>query len=227
MGLADRDYMRNRRRAGSGVDVTDVSFLRPKEERSAASILTIVLTWLLLLFALYKGAGWWLNEQPIPKATLPMLETSPAPARPAPVPKQEIPSPPLAARPAAPAAAPAHVPNVITKCTINGKTTYSDAVCPKGGVLGTVEIDPHQNVFEAPRVAPTRPSAQEPAPPQRTTDSETNHNIHANRKAECELLGQHITRLDAWARQPQSAQSQDRIREERKLARDRQFQLRC
>jgi hypothetical protein len=227
MGLADRDYMRNRRRAGNGLDVTDVSFLRPREERSAASILTIVLMWLLLLFALYKGADWWLNQRPTSQAPLPRLETSPAPARPAPAPKQEPPSPPLEARPAIPAAAPAYVPNVITKCTINGKTTYSDAVCPKGGVLGTVEIDPNQNVFEAPRMAPTRPNALEPAPSQRTNDGGTNLNIHANRKAECELLDHHIARLDAWARQPQSAQSQDRIREERKLARDRQFQLRC
>jgi hypothetical protein len=227
MGLADRDYMRDRHRAGSGVDVTDVPFTGPAEGRSAASILTMVLTWLLLLFALYKGTDWWLNQRPPSKATLPTIEVSPAPARPAPAPKQEPLSPLLEARPATPVAAPAYVPNVITKCTINGKTTYSDAVCPKGGVLGTVEIDTNQNVFEAPLMAPTRPSAQEPAPQQRTTDSGPNVNIHANRKAECELLEHHIARLDAWARQPQSAQSQDRIREERKLARDRQFQLRC
>jgi hypothetical protein len=70
MGLADRDYMRNRRRAGNGVDVTDVSFLRPREERSAALILTIVLMWLLLRFALYKGASMARPPTPTPRARM-------------------------------------------------------------------------------------------------------------------------------------------------------------
>lgn len=44
---------------------------------------------------------------------------------------------------------------------------------------------------------------------------------------ECKALDAEITRLDAMARQPQSAQVQDWIRAEKKRARDRQFQVRC
>ena len=44
---------------------------------------------------------------------------------------------------------------------------------------------------------------------------------------ECARLEEQITALDAEARQPLSAQRQDRIRELRKTARDRQFALRC
>ena len=44
---------------------------------------------------------------------------------------------------------------------------------------------------------------------------------------ECKALEARITSLDAMARQPQSAQTQDWIAGKRKEARDRQFRLRC
>lgn len=44
---------------------------------------------------------------------------------------------------------------------------------------------------------------------------------------ECKLLDERIQRLDALARQPQSAATQDWIAERRRAARSRQFQLRC
>lgn len=46
-------------------------------------------------------------------------------------------------------------------------------------------------------------------------------------KAECKALDKQIAHWDSMARQPQSAQTQDWIREQRKQARDRQFALRC
>jgi len=45
--------------------------------------------------------------------------------------------------------------------------------------------------------------------------------------AECTALKDRIVYLDALARQPQSGQTQDRIRDEKKQVRDRQFRLRC
>jgi hypothetical protein len=44
---------------------------------------------------------------------------------------------------------------------------------------------------------------------------------------ECALLDEHIKRLDAMARQPQSGATQDWIRTERQAARSRQAHLRC
>lgn len=44
---------------------------------------------------------------------------------------------------------------------------------------------------------------------------------------ECKALEAHITQLDAQARQPQTAQTQDWLRSQKQKARDRQFQWRC
>jgi hypothetical protein len=46
-------------------------------------------------------------------------------------------------------------------------------------------------------------------------------------KAQCDMLNARVDHLDAMARQPQSAATQDWIRSERKTARDQQFALRC
>ncbi|WP_322469139.1 hypothetical protein SOM08_14085 [Hydrogenophaga sp. SNF1] len=48
-----------------------------------------------------------------------------------------------------------------------------------------------------------------------------------NKSAECEALDQTIKALDSAGRAPQSLQSLDRIRAQRKNARDRQFALKC
>jgi hypothetical protein len=47
------------------------------------------------------------------------------------------------------------------------------------------------------------------------------------RQRECRDLDERIRNLDAQARQPQSAAMQDRLRAQRKQARDRQFALHC
>jgi hypothetical protein len=49
----------------------------------------------------------------------------------------------------------------------------------------------------------------------------------ADRSQECQSLDRQILRWDAMARQPQSAATQDWIREKRRKARDRQFELHC
>ncbi len=50
---------------------------------------------------------------------------------------------------------------------------------------------------------------------------------NAAKQAECTALSNRVTQLDSEARQPQSAATQDWLRSERRIARDRQFQLRC
>lgn len=52
-------------------------------------------------------------------------------------------------------------------------------------------------------------------------------NHHASRQAECKALGTRISNLDSMARQPQSGRTQDRLRDQSKESRDRQFALRC
>ena len=48
-----------------------------------------------------------------------------------------------------------------------------------------------------------------------------------NRQTECKALDAQIQQYDAMARQPQSGPTQDWISEQRKKARDRQFQIKC
>lgn len=47
----------------------------------------------------------------------------------------------------------------------------------------------------------------------------------AMRQLECKALDDEIKHLDSWARQPNSGQTQDLIRDRRKKARDRQFEI--
>lgn len=69
----------------------------------------------------------------------------------------------------------------------------------------------------APRVAaPSTRSAAQPAASAQT-----------RREAECKALDERIRNIDARARQALLAQEQDRLRERRRAARDRQFALHC
>lgn len=62
------------------------------------------------------------------------------------------------------------------------------------------------------------------APPTHTAAEES---AAQQRIAECRRLDARVNYLDSMARQPQSGAMQDWLRGERKLARDRQFSLRC
>lgn len=73
----------------------------------------------------------------------------------------------------------------------------------------------NQAVAEAARLnAPPPPQSGNTVVQRSTTD-------------ECGSLEEHIRHLDSMARQPQSAAGQDRLAQQRKEARDRQFRLRC
>ncbi len=76
----------------------------------------------------------------------------------------------------------------------------------------------NQAVAEGARLA-----APPPAPP----DQPALRSARPRSEDECARLEEQIARLDALARQPQSAATQDRIAERRKAARSRQFHLRC
>ena len=66
-----------------------------------------------------------------------------------------------------------------------------------------------------------------PAGSTTTVNTVAERSAAENRLSECKNLDARITQLDSMARQPQSGQTQDWIRGERKTARDRQFSLRC
>lgn len=66
-----------------------------------------------------------------------------------------------------------------------------------------------------------------PAPVPTTVDRVVETSPAQDRTAECRSLDARVNYLDSMARQPQSGAMQDWIRSERKIARDRQFSLRC
>ena len=66
----------------------------------------------------------------------------------------------------------------------------------------------------------TAPQAPQPVPQPQQPSQPT-------KQAECASLAATVTNLDSQARQPQSSQMQDWIKDQRQRARDRQFRLQC
>ena len=209
MGLIDRDYMHDKSRRSRPFS--------PPPERFEWGTLGMVLVFVALLFFLYKAADWKLNQRPAPP---PVAEPAPQPAR-----------SPRPARPTQPAnqnsANAAAGISQVTKCVTNGRTSYSDAACPQGSVSRQVTTRDNHNLMAAVRPTAASP-ADAPATTQHTVEVQTSSVSHAAaKKTECEWLDSQIKHWDSMARQPQGAQAQDWISEQRKKARDRQFRIRC
>lgn len=117
----------------------------------------------------------------------------------------------------------------VAKCVGRGGTTYADGSCPVGTVADAVVIRPNVNVADGmspeSRAASLRNNS-EVAQQMAAHERQVATNVDST-AAECASLEATITGLDAAARRPLSAYQQDRIREERRRARDRQFALRC
>lgn len=220
MGLIDRDYM-HEKRSGS-------AFTRAPD-KSAVGTLFKVLIFVVALFLLYKLAGWQLAKRTNTSAAESMTaspstprqaptrhETSPQaqPQHSSPHPYQQAPELPEGRR-------------AITKCVINGKTSYGDGPCASGAVAAEVTTRADQNIMAPVRVTTTmQPEATfSPAPVvivQNTAPSD-----YAAKKLECQSLDARVQYLDSMGRQPQSGQTMDWIKDERKKARDRQFRIPC
>lgn len=212
MGLANHDDMRQRRSANDAP-------IRPPQRDSAASMLRIALFWVCVLAALW-AAGNWLMEQ---KRAAVVVNPSPALAPSYPTPQQR----PVPAYPGEDSSA-----RTVNKCTINGKVTYTEGGCPSGATAKQLRVDAAPIGMLSPLASPS-PMQQSP-PSSVPVDTVPAQSIPQraqppafDRAAECRFLDAEIQKLDAWARQPQSGQMQDWIRDQRKKARDRQFEIRC
>lgn len=91
----------------------------------------------------------------------------------------------------------------------------------------TVSVPAHLPFDQQVQIAESQRRAATQLHSSSTTTTVINNVVVSDKKDECLSLTRHIEQLDAWARQPLSAQQQDRIRDQRKQARDRQFALRC
>lgn len=218
MGLAERDYMRDRRTTARKI-------------KKDPPTLYVILVWLCLAFLTWKGADWFLERKrlsAISPVVVPQTENQ-APPQQAP-PKAIERRPTIAPYP--PQAAQPSISNQqIVKCSHDGKTSYSNTPCPSGAMATHIQIReapaPPVTVQTTPPNPPSVAAptpvviAQNPLPQPSPVDS------YAMKKAECLALEEDIKQMDSWARQPNSGQTQDFIRERRKKARDRQFEIRC
>ena len=214
MGLMDRDYMKNTGR--------DRPFAPPPESPLTGWLVNLV----ILASLVYLGLklAYWLDHRAKPAPAKAVVSAGPAP---------EPRSPQAAARPNLPQT-PSYPPlteapaesGTVTKCVVSGKTSYGDSNCAAGAVASKVVTRTNQNLIAAVPVPPIA-QATEPAPASNAVAQANPGTDYAALKAECTWLEGRIKYLDDLARQPQSAQMQDWIRGERKVARDRQFRIRC
>jgi hypothetical protein len=116
------------------------------------------------------------------------------------------------------------------KCTsAAGATTYSDRPCPSGTLAGEVLVRPDLNLADgmsedARQASMDNNSAIAQSVLKHERRVAMNVDVPAS---ECPYLNALIASIDAAARQPQTAPEQDRLKEQRRRARDRQFALRC
>lgn len=224
LSLPDRDYMHRREPSVYSPGGDD-------DEISSGAMLRLVLTWVSVFFLIYKGFVWWEDHKRSLAKPAPLSEiSSPAPA----VAPSVQSAPPRAVRSQP---TPALTPHdggqwsggqrTITKCVVNGQTTFTDQDCPHDSLASSVTVNTANVGTVAPRSTTstkvqvvTTPVAQLPAvaAPSPVADA---------RSWECPALEAHIKQIDAAARQPQSAQTQDRLTEEKRNARSRQFALHC
>jgi hypothetical protein len=122
-----------------------------------------------------------------------------------------------------------HEENIIFKCMVNGKTTYSHDPCQDGTIARQVEVNdtagivcPSREVIESTMATQADLRAVERQAMQPLVAS-----VGGGNDEECKAINERIASLDAMARQPQSAPVQDWIRQERMKGRNRQFSIRC
>jgi hypothetical protein len=222
MGLQDRDYMRERQRR----DNRDLKVFSPPEP-STKLTLWIILFWVALTFACFKGWTWWQLRQ-TPAATV----RSTSVFTPATIPSKADPN--LAGnwdrnRTAPAYSAPAPLQGTVqafTKCVSGGVTSYTDGECDRNAKKSIVLVNPAENLADGLR----QPSRAPVPPPQIVhVDSDTEHSLNTQlqKKLLCEQYEEEIKRIDAMARQPLPGSEQDRLSAQRKKGRDQQFRLRC
>jgi guanyl-specific ribonuclease Sa len=224
MGLMDRDYMHEKR---SGQSFT------PAPEKSAVGTLFMVLVFVAALFLLYKLADWQLARRASDLAAQTAALVQSIPSQP-PTRQQASPrSLPLTPgsstsdRTDREAPLPSAGNHVVTKCIVNGKTSYSDDPCTSGAVMTQVTTRADHNIMKPVRVTATAEAEATFSPAHVEIAQNSAPSDYAAKKSECQWLDTQIKNLDSMSRQPQSGQMMDWIRDERKKARDRQFRIPC
>jgi hypothetical protein len=117
----------------------------------------------------------------------------------------------------------------IHKCIDGGKVIYSDQACLHKIASEGVKLYDSAGIVSPPKEKLNDLTARRKAAEaiyQRQNLQQAALNVQSA-AADCEALAKHVEWLDALARQPQSAATQDWIRQEKEKARNKQFELHC
>ncbi len=196
-------------------------------EKASMSTLLMAILFVASLFLLYRFADWYHRKQVSEAAAIPLAASAPPQPPATLLPSAEPTGQSQASVMNVSTAEPAVKGHVVTKCTIDGKTSYGDGPCARGAITTLVTTRPDSNIIAPTRVQPLNlpPSAAlQPAP---VVAQANGVSPLEAKKADCDTLDAHIKTLDAMSRQPQDAPTMDRINDERRIARDQQFRIQC
>ena len=246
MGLADRDYMRERHREEDRRNP-----FSPPAASGLRSTIWAVACWASIAYLLFKGFAWWEQQRKPAGSPPPTVRMAPAAVGPqikgpdhlsAKTQEQGMPTQRTTAEgPAGGASREITLPpqtgaNVVSKCVVNGVVTYSDREC-SGRASRQVPIDPNANLADGMPGASAHFAGVQPRAGQivyRTSgavDADlppgTSTSDSVENQTRCAALEQEVRALDAAARHALPAFEQDRLAARRKLARDAQFRLHC
>jgi hypothetical protein len=115
----------------------------------------------------------------------------------------------------------------VFRCELNNKVTYASEPCV-GALSTAVAMHDSKGIEGAGRLERNMPRYNPNAIPEPLPGTQV-HAISASNSLSpvCRLLEQQIHGIDAAARAAQSREIQDRLREERRHARDQQFAMHC
>ena len=224
MGLMDRDYMRRQR--------SERPFT-PPSEKSTIGWLVLLAIFLLILYGGFKVAKEIDNRAQAKRTPVGETVTAPAAIHTEPPPPQakallEKPSDPEKQLGSPQPGVTSSTTSSVTKCIFNGQVSYIDGTCPTGASASQVTIRANENRIAAVNIPVQAPTLQVPTTLQSPVIAPIDTApSFVEMKTICAALDERITQLDSIARQPQSGQMQDWLREQRKQARDRQFRMRC
>ncbi|VTU15923.1 hypothetical protein [Variovorax sp. PBL-E5] len=221
MGTDDNDHMDERRTVLAEWERA----LRPKQGRPW---LLSLLIWLGVLVAVCLGGQRWMESREAQRLFPSQQNRTDA--------GTSLSSPTItpAMRSSAPSPITSDGPGArvtpITKCVSrSGGAAYSDGPCPQGAQSIIMAVRPDLNLADgmSPQVREASLRDNRSAALAQTQHEERVARNVDRTASECSEIETRIGWLDALARQPQPASEQDRIRNEKKQARDRQFALRC
>ncbi len=179
-----------------------------------------LVVWVVVALAIALSLYQWHQSSPPPSPTTqPASPISPPPPRHQAAPRTDHLHIPSAALPEGARA--------VTKCVVNGTTSYGDASCGQGAKTTQVITRPDHNLLQGmtPEQLAAARKVQIIAPA--NTPFTTAPTPVVSTASACQTIDAEIIQLDALARQPQSGQMQDWISQQRKALRDQQFRLGC